>query len=115
MFLAGLFQVSIKESSGFAKKSANCPPRIGAIPAKSQLTTLVAARYDVAWPFGDSFNPKFPDANDTPAVAIPMKICMMIKRGIVPVCFSGSVVKVHANIQAMNKGPQMANTDLLLK
>ena len=63
---------------------------------------------------GANFRLILPDASKTPADAIPITMCIITNKGIVRKYFSGIVVKVHARIEKMNKGPLMARTDLLL-
>jgi len=47
------------QSFRFEKKSANNPPRIGAIPAANELIKLLVAKYEVACPFGANLSRYF--------------------------------------------------------
>ena len=102
------------QSLRLRKKSANNPPRIGAIPAANELIKLLAAKYEVACPFGANLSPIFPDERVIPAVEIPIRICMTTNNGMVNTYLSGLAVKVHARMHTMNKGPFMLSIDLLL-
>ena len=87
---------------------------IDAVPAASELSIPLVARYAVAWPFGDSFKAILPALSVTPESATPLNIWMITTRGMVMKYLSGMVVKGHARIQMRKRGPLTESTDLLL-
>src|SRR4029078_1012671 len=88
---------------------------IGAKAAELALTTLLAAKKEVAWPGGDSFIAMLPDASATPAVAIPISTWIASSMWKTKPAAQGIPVKVQANVQSRKRGAEQPSTALLVK